>query len=165
MRWGSLGTRRAANSTAVSVIGGMVVALGGGCSFLFSEGAPADHERRTHFVCGTSYAPPVLDTIAAGVFALAAGAEPDESLTQDEQQGVRVTMIGAALLTGAAAVYGYMAASDCQQATAMREADVARARFLPPPYGVAPYGEPPPYWPPPPPVSPVVPPPPPPVSP
>ena len=145
---------------AVFVIGGVVLALGGGCSFLFSEGPPADHERRTHFVCGTSYAPPVLDTIAAGLFGLIGTAEPDESLTQDQQDGVRVTMIGAALLTAGAAVYGYMAVSDCRQATAMREADVARGRFLPPPYGVAPHGAPPPTWPPPPPVSPVVPPPP-----
>jgi hypothetical protein len=147
----SLGTRHARNSTAVSVIGSMVLALGGGgCSFLFSEGAPADHERRTHFVCATSYAPPVLDTIAAGLFGLVANADPDESLTQQEQDGVRAIQIGAALVAAGAAVYGYMAVSDCRQATAMREADVARSRFLPPPYGVAPYGTPPLYWPPPP---------------
>ena len=104
----------------MSVIGAMVFALGGGgCSFLFSEDAPADHERRTHFVCGTSYAPPVLDTIAAGLFTLAAASKPDETLSQDEQDAVSVIQIGAALITAGAAVYGYTAVSDCREATAI----------------------------------------------
>jgi hypothetical protein len=144
----------------------VAAALGAsGCSFIFSEGAPADHRDRATFQCGESYAPPIVDTVAVGVLALSAlGAAQDKATTvanavakgEDMAQAqhdanVQIAIaVGAAALDAASAIYGYHAVADCREAQDLRLAEVARARLLPPPYGVPPTGEPPPLWPPPP---------------
>jgi hypothetical protein len=149
---------------------------------MFSEGAPAHHEERAAFECGESYAPPVLDTVAAGLFGLAAlgnatGPRSTGETASGQRQGTIVLAALAALDT-ASAVYGYNAVGHCRDAKTARAAAVARASVLPPPYGVPPWGAPPSYWPPPlprprpvaatpaaPPPAPAAPPPPPPVAP
>ncbi|HVU51058.1 MAG TPA: hypothetical protein VHL80_10255 [Polyangia bacterium] len=135
----------------------------GGCSFVFSEGPPDDHLARSTFLCGESHAPPVLDTIGAGLFALTAGslqAGKERSVTDAAAMGkdpaqtrhdINVStgvLVAFAAVDVASAVYGYRAVGECRQAQETRLADAARARWLPPPYGVPPYGEPPPLWPP-----------------
>jgi hypothetical protein len=42
-----------------------------GCSWIFTEGPPANHATLPYFNCSTSYAPPVLDTIWGGLNATA----------------------------------------------------------------------------------------------
>jgi hypothetical protein len=133
-----------------------------GCSFIFSEGAPERHESLENFACGESYAPPVLDTIAAGLLALGAAnaasnkdtfiAEQPPADRDSARRAIDVTIgvsAAFALVDAASAVYGYRAVNDCQEARGARDMAVARARALPPPYGVPPYGTPPPAWPPP----------------
>jgi hypothetical protein len=134
-----------------------------GCSFIFSEGAPARHETLENFTCGESYAPPILDTAAAGLLGLTAMntatakddlvAKEDPADQADLRRQLNVTigiLTAVALMDAASAIYGYRAVADCQGARSARETAVMRARLLPPPYGLAPYGTPPPVWPPPP---------------
>jgi hypothetical protein len=145
-----------------------MIALGAGvfasgCSFIFSEGAPDDHRARATFQCGESPAPPILDTVGAGYLTFRAiGLERDKESTvaaaaRNGQDPVQVrhdvnVSIGVsaafAALDVASAIYGFYAVHDCRRAQETRLAEVAQARWLPPPYGVPPYGEPPPFWPP-----------------
>jgi hypothetical protein len=133
--------------------------LASGCSFIFSEGAPDNHRSLQSFQCGESYAPPIVDTVAAGLFALGANAaaqnkEANVASAVDPQQrrhdiNVTIGLLAAfAAIDVGSAIYGYHAVGDCREAQGIRLADVASARALPPPYGVPPYGEPPPLWPP-----------------
>jgi hypothetical protein len=132
-----------------------------GCSFIFSEGAPERHATLENFTCGESYAPPVLDTAAAGLLGLAAlnaaaakddvVAKQDPADQADARRDINVTIgvaTAIALIDTASAIYGYRAVADCQEARSARENAVMRARLLPPPYGLAPHGAPPPAWPP-----------------
>jgi hypothetical protein len=152
--------RGTANATAASVA--ILAALAtSGCSFLFSEGAPANHRAVESFSCGESYAPPIVDTVAVGLLGLEAlGTASTKSATiaktdLPDQPAERHTLnvdIGVqaafATIAAAAAIYGYHAVGDCREARDARLALVSRARLLPPPYGVPPIGEPPPLWPP-----------------
>jgi hypothetical protein len=137
----------------------------GGCSFLFSEGAPAGHERMENFTCGESRTPPIVDTVATGLLAAGVAVNAsniDETVAKEplQNQDDRRREINVAIGVGSAfaviglasAIYGYRAVSDCRGARAARELALAQSRALalPPPYGVPPDGEPPPYWPPPP---------------
>jgi hypothetical protein len=142
----------------------VALAASSGCSFIFSEGAPDRHETRENFTCGESYAPPVLDTIAAGALGYLAAnlASNKESLVakeapanqDDTRRSINVTigiLTAGAVIGTASAIYGYPAVSNCQEARNARQVALIRAVVLPPPYGVPPAGGPPPYWPPPPP--------------
>jgi hypothetical protein len=163
-----MGRRPFSNTRAPNAIGAWAALLAAtlgapGCSFIFSEGAPANHRDRSTFQCGESYVPPLVDTAAVGLFALAAiGTEHGKQTTvanavangedMDQAQhdvNVQIALaVGAAALDAASAIYGYHAAADCRAAQELRTAEVMRARLLPPPYGVPPTGEPPPLWPP-----------------
>jgi hypothetical protein len=139
----------------------LVAVPASGCSFIFSEGAPERHATLENFTCGESYAPPILDTAAAallGLSALNAAAAKDELVAKqdpadqaDARRDINVTIglaTAIALIDTASAIYGYRAVADCQEARSARETTVMRARLLPAPYGLAPYGAPPPAWPP-----------------
>jgi hypothetical protein len=160
-----MGRRVSDNSRGANATAACALALATsvtGCSFLFSEGAPADHARRATFSCGTSHAPPVLDTVFAGVLAYGAAntassraseiAKVDPAMQADKRREIDLAIGVSALLAtldAASAVYGYHAVSSCRGAEEARAVALARARVLPPPYGVGPYGEPPRFWPPP----------------
>ncbi|HEV3032521.1 MAG TPA: hypothetical protein VG319_12825 [Polyangia bacterium] len=137
------------------------VCLASGCSFMFSEGPPDDHRALESFQCGESYAPPVVDTIAAGVLSLGAinaaatkemrvaMARPIDQPTVRRDQNVAIgTSAAFAALAAAGAVYGYRAVGDCRRAQTTRLIEVARATALPPAYGIAPNGAAAPPWPP-----------------
>jgi hypothetical protein len=117
-----------------------------GCSFMFSQGPPLDHEHRAVFDCGESVAPPVVDTIFAGIFGLSAARGTNDTSNKTSED-VAVAA-GAAALVAASAVYGYIASGECRGVRNERAQALSRARLLPPPYGVPPYGDPPPLWPP-----------------
>jgi hypothetical protein len=125
----------------------------GGCSFLFSEGAPDDHASRVYFACAESYAPPIVDTVVAAVAGLAVVSTAQSGLMHGETESQRQAALAidgaVAALTTAAAAYGYVAVSGCREAKRERAFEMARASALPPPYGVPPWGQAPPVWPPP----------------
>ena len=159
MARGPFSRTRAPNTTAACVAIAAAASLGSGCSFIFSESAPADHRARASFQCGESYAPPVVDTIGAGAFALlaasaqsakdenVAGSNHPEQTRHDIDVAIGIVAAFAAV-DAASAIFGYHAVGDCRAAQETRLGEVARARVLPPPYGVPPYGEPPLLWPP-----------------
>jgi hypothetical protein len=144
--------RLASVAVAVAVVGlGFGgVGMGTGCSLVFSEAAPAGYETRTYFACGDSLAPPILDTVATGLFGLTTLQGPSNSMSMSasERRTSQVVTIGAAVLAAGSAVYGYTAVADCRAAERARLMAMARASWLPPPYGVPPYGAPPSTWPP-----------------
>jgi hypothetical protein len=128
---------------------------------MFSEGPPDDRRMLESFQCAESYAPPVADTIAGGLFALGAVnaaakkeirvamARPIDQSTVRREQNVAIGISAAfAAIAAAGSVYGYHAVGDCREAQTKRLREVARASALPPPYGIPPNGEPPPLWPP-----------------
>lgn len=95
-----------------------------GCSFLFSKGPPPNYQRVSFLDCSTSVAPPVLDTLWAGLNglgALAASGKTDEQWQADGQKTSRSTVLGVGVfwfvISGFSAIYGYKAASDCKDAT------------------------------------------------
>ena len=151
---------RPPNTTVVCVVLAVTAPLASGCSFIFSEGAPDDHRARASFQCGESYAPPVVDTIGAGLLALISASDAQNKETnvanavnnpEQTRHDINVAIgVAAAFaaLDAASAIYGYHAVADCRDAQGIRLAELTRARVLPPPYGVPPYGEPPPVWPP-----------------
>jgi hypothetical protein len=144
----------------------VVLSAASGCSFIFSEGPPDDHRARATFQCGESSAPPIVDTVGVGYFAYSAileqqakettvakavakGMDPAQA-RHDVNVQIGIT-VAAAVIDAASAVYGYHAVHACRVAQETLVSERERARWLPPPYGVPPWGEPPPFWPPPPP--------------
>ncbi len=169
-----LGTRPSRNATGACAVAFAVASVASGCSFMFSEGAPDNHPALATFSCGDQFAPPVVDTVVGGVSAyIAAHAAATEDATvakafpQDQGQVRHDQNVAIGLFTTfaaldlASALYGYSSVKSCREAKESRAYELARARVLPPPYGVAPYGMPPPLWPPPPPPALTAPPPPP----
>jgi hypothetical protein len=161
MRRRPLSNTHARNANGVAVVLALAATTTSGCSFLFSEGPPAHHRDLATFQCGTSSAPPIVDTVAAGLAvygaAITAQNEDHTVATADPSDRDRVrretnvaigVFTAAAVLDAASAIYGYRAAFACRAAEDLRRAEVARAHLLPPPYGTPPYGEPPPLWPP-----------------
>ena len=109
-----------------------------GCSFFFSEGPPVGHARMPHFDCAQSNAPPIVDTVIAGLTALTAGSAMatsqsawDRKRTESRSQ-VIATNLTMAAITGAAAAYGYARVGACHQARTALEARLSRAPAAPP---------------------------------
>jgi hypothetical protein len=135
-------------TTAAAAIA-MVAVTAGGCSFLFSEGPPANSADRAYFTCAESHAPPIIDTVVAGLGTLTAVlAKRTDQMTEEEYRTAVAVWAGTAVLTGAAAIYGYSAVGRCREAKAQHAMAAMTASRLPAPYGIAPWGAPPPMWPP-----------------
>lgn len=111
----------------------------GGCSFLFSSAPPAGAERLTpdsKVDCSTSKAPPIADSVIAGLQAvrtgLAVAAEDrvyrDSPISREADIGIGLGLT--ALFLGSA-IYGYSASSRCTEVKSRVDPDVAMA--LPPP--------------------------------
>ena len=91
-----------------------------GCSYIFSKGPPDDHRRLRYFDCSTSYAPPVLDTIWAGLNglgALNAASSSDAEWTSTYSRGATMAVgLVWLMLSGSSAFYGYSQVSSCNEA-------------------------------------------------
>jgi hypothetical protein len=127
----------------------------GGCSFIFSEGPPVQHQRLPYFDCSTSYAPPVLDTIWGGlngIGALVALGQTDAEWNRNNGNNNRSAVVGIGLgwlaLSGASALYGYSKVGACHAAKEQLMLRLSRPSAPPswPPPG---YPPPPPGYPPP----------------
>jgi hypothetical protein len=127
-----------------------------GCSFIFSDGPPANHRQLPYFDCSTSYAPPVLDTIWAGLnglgalTALASSSEEWEQRQTSDRSTVIVVGLSWLALSGASAMYGYNKVGECKPAKEQLMLRMSRQQIAPawpPPPGYPP-GYPPPASPP-----------------
>jgi hypothetical protein len=99
-----------------------------GCSFIFVEGPPERHEQMPYFACSTSNAPPVLDTVAGGLYAVAA-AVPSDKTTDSARIAQAVLAAGLAV----SAIYGYTQVSRCDEAYAALSARMYVPNPTPPP--------------------------------
>lgn len=123
-----------------------------GCSFVFVEGPPADHETRATFGCSASYVSPILDTVYAGLQALAiatAQGAADDATAERLSSEEMAVQVGFGAVAVASAIYGFSTVGTCQQARAaltgrvMREQQALEAYrramlFRPPPPAPAP---------------------------
>ena len=119
-----------------------------GCSFIFSEGPPANHHRLPYFDCSTSYAPPVIDTVWAGLQglnALGAAATSEADWNAEISRGgvIAVGLLWLAL-SGTSAIYGYNKVGSCRDAKNQLMLRMSRQ----PPGGYPPTWPPPPGYPP-----------------
>ena len=116
-----------------------VVALGaldGGCSFVFMDTVPSDHEKMAYFDCTSTYGLAVAD----GMFALSGAIGAGTTLSQSKQDfanknngasrnaaaGVDLVLAGVTLASG---IYGAVQATRCDHA---KEELKARIFFAPP---------------------------------
>ncbi len=99
-----------------------------GCSFIFVEGPPDRHEQMPYFACSTSKAPPVLDTVAGGLYA-ASAAIPSNKTTETARIGAAVLAAGLA----ASAIYGFTQVGQCDEAYAALAARMYVPNPAPPP--------------------------------
>ena len=123
-----------------------------GCSFIFSEGPPPNHQQLPYFDCSTSYAPPVLDTIWGGLNGIGAltalgtsEAEWQSNNTSDRSTVIAVGLIWLAV-SGASAVYGYQKVGACRNA---KDQYMLRMMHRPQPAPQPNWPPPPGYYPPP----------------
>ncbi len=96
---------------------GCALACEPGCSVVFVAGPPANHAELAHVECTTSRALPIVDTVIAGLYAVAgASSVADHSPGESSPAYRSVPMFGMAAAAGASAVYGYARTSDCRAA-------------------------------------------------
>ncbi|GEM_PF-1876933 len=131
----------------------LLAAGSGACSFMFVDGPPEKHRQLPYFVCTTSRAWPVVDTVlgaAYGIEAIAAASLSSANSNSTAGGTPAAVAVGAvAALFVASAVSGYGKASACREAT--DELQVRLTRMQPTPGfgfgqpGVPPYQPPTPY--------------------
>jgi hypothetical protein len=145
----------------VAILAVATVVLGGanaGCSFVFSEGPPSDHEKLAYFDCTSTYGLSVAD----GLIGLSSGIGAGTTLSQSKQDyadknngasrnAVAFVDIATAGVLAASAVYGAVQAARCDRAK-----EELRARILAPPRRLSPPASAAPVPPPPPPPEPSV---------
>src|SRR5437763_6160423 len=91
-----------------------------GCSWIFVERAPANHQQMVAFDCTSSVAAPVLDGVwaglnLAGALAAAGANEHNWSGPYDTTTTV-IVGVGWAIVSGASAAYGFAQTNACRQA-------------------------------------------------
>jgi hypothetical protein len=124
---------------------------GSGCSFLFVDGPPAQHQKMAYFDCTSSNALPVIDVALGGIYGIGAASElatsVDSGTTSDRTSAF--VALGAATLFVASGITGFSKTSSCREAkdqlvhrASQRPAGHAAPGFAPasPPPG---YGAPP----------------------
>jgi hypothetical protein len=105
------------------------------CSFIFSQGPPIGAADVSGFICSTSYAPPILDTVAAGLNVVTLGAGLTVANNRHfSNVNQPAFIVGQALSIGAwtaSAVYGYITRDQCEVAQeAWRTNHPERVRVL-----------------------------------
>jgi hypothetical protein len=97
---------------------GVAVALGfgPGCSILFVDGPPPEHERMRDFDCTTSRLAPAVDTVFAAAYGVsAAGAATGASSSKDRTETIGL-MVGFAAVETVSAVIGFSRTNACAKA-------------------------------------------------
>jgi hypothetical protein len=111
-----------------------LVAASSGCSFIFSEGPPADHAQMPYFDCVSTYGLPVADGFFASsglISGISTLRQSKEEFARQNKDGNRNQaagiLLGMGVISGASAVYGIVQATRCTNAKA-----ALRARFFAP---------------------------------
>ncbi len=120
------------------VAGLSLVSLLSGCSFMFAQRPPPDHERRVYFDCPSDDAAPTADVAAAvltGLVTANALVDDPDSPGNDVRGDVAWIFGTTAALATASAVYGFITTSNCgwakeQLQQRLLRAEAERARDL-----------------------------------
>ena len=105
---------------------GALIALLPGCSFIFVERAPPDHEQRASFVCTSSYVAPILDTVVVGLQAAALVAQARGTAEEEASTEARLMQAAFGIVAAASAIHGYSRVPECQEARIALDARVAK---------------------------------------
>jgi hypothetical protein len=143
-------SRAIAGLVALALTSGLISP---GCSFVFTDGPPRNHQEISYFECSGSYAVPVGDIVAASLVGLWGGyaLSKSEESWKEVSDGDRPKTVGVTLmlvaLAGMSAAYGIKKVSECKHAKAdmmvrLYQAAPAPVPSWPPPYT---YPYPPPY--------------------
>jgi hypothetical protein len=94
-------------------------ALSMGCSFIFAQNPPDDHEQLTYFDCPSTRAAPATDVgyaVISGLFTVATTIDDPDTL-EDESSPSGTRVFGALTAVAAAsAVYGFIVTAKCEDA-------------------------------------------------
>lgn len=94
------------------VAGALAIAMSGGCSFVFVQSPPKNHEGLAHFNCTNSSVAPILDATLGGVAFLGlVGDAADNGLADGAAEGL--VLVGG---IAASAVYGFVKVRQCKAA-------------------------------------------------
>jgi len=91
---------------------------GGGCSYAFVDGPPANHARVPYFECSSSKAWPVADVVLAATLGIgAAGAFADDGAGSGSKDTTEALLMAAeAAVFAVSALSGYQKVADCREA-------------------------------------------------
>jgi len=90
----------------IALTAAALAAGAGGCSFLFSEGPPRDHDTRAFFDCSEGMAPPILDSVATGLGILDVFGTATASPRPDNAGTAVAVQASLAVLAAGSAIYG-----------------------------------------------------------
>ncbi len=137
--------RTFARPIIVVVCGLALVSVNAGCSFIFVEGVPSDHEKLAYFDCTSTYGLSVADGLIALSGAIGAGtalsqskqeyADKNNGGSRNAAAGVEIAL--ATVLAGSA-LYGVVQATRCDRAKEELKARIFAEPLRPPPPGLAP---------------------------
>lgn len=110
-----------------------------GCSWLFVEAPPVQHEQLRYFDCTESRAAPIIDTTVAALYGLTSAALLVQALEGEDGGSSRYDTIGIVAPVAVAAVFGFSAADGFSTTAECEDAKskwTRRLRERPPPASV-----------------------------
>jgi hypothetical protein len=127
-------------ATPLALCAAFVLALSGGCSYLFVDAPPERHRQLPYFECTKSRAWPVVDTVIAATYgietaAFIVGASASKA-ERGPLAGAAAAAAATAVLFTASAFSGYGKVSECREAT--DELQLRLIRMQPAPGAVPP---------------------------
>ena len=113
---------------------------GGGCSFAFVDGPPANHARLPYFECSSSNAWPIVDTVLAASLGAGAAAAIGDGGSSSNSTTDAVIAGAEAALFALSALAGYQKVAACREA----KGELIARLGVAPQYAAAPSRKPPP---------------------
>jgi hypothetical protein len=98
---------------------------------MFARQPPDDHRQRAYFDCPSSRAAPATDvtfTVISGLGVLGASVDNPDTEADERSSGTAAAFGAAAVVSAAAAVYGFAVTSSCEAAKAQLAARVRKTR-------------------------------------
>lgn len=95
-----------------------------GCSFLFTQRPPDNHEQLVYFDCTSSGAAPASDVLSTVLYGLTAVSAARDYDTTTQRVGVGFGVVAA--VTAASAIYGFVSNGSCSDAKAALEQRLVR---------------------------------------
>jgi hypothetical protein len=121
---------RTSSSSALRAALCALVLTGGGCSYAFVDGPPANHARLPYFECDSSKVWPVVDVVFAASLGIGTAGAISDGGSSSSSDGVTTAVVTAAeaALFAVSALSGYRKVAECREA---KDQLIARAASAP----------------------------------